>query len=407
MKHVLVLTGRFLPQMSANGVCINNIIQRLPKSEFQVTCICYDDTETMQDDTIKIIRVSRVYRTEKKNSPLVNALKKAAITGEKICKIPFLISWPWSDPFYTRRVYRIAKELYSLTPFDYVIAVHMPISSLIVADKLKKKFPRIKYIPYFLDSLSGGRPISLFSEEWNRKKKLDWEKRLLPNADKIVVMESSCAHHEQYSSSTSYYNKFVYLDIPLLCKPEKKEYKNPFSENDKIIVTFSGAAVQPLRNMIFFSELAKTIHAMDPKIVFYIIGQSNCEKLYDPDYIRYLGPIAHENLLPYLDHSDILLNFGVRVPSAISGKIFEYMAFGKPIISTFSIENEACIPYLLKYPISLLVEENMDKLEKSAEEMLSFMHTAAGRRVEFAQIKDTFRNNLPETFIEEIFEKDY
>lgn len=412
MKHVLVLTGRFLPNMSANGVCINNILQRLPKNEYQVTCICYDDTETLQDDKIKVIRVSRgplysfLYRYEKNNTPLINTLRKAITFVDKICKIPFLILWPWSDPIYTRRVYRIAENLYKQAPFDYVIAVHMPISSLIVADKLKKKFPQIKYIPVFLDSLSGGRPISMFSEGWNREKKLRWEHLLLPNADKIIVMESSRAHHEQYSSSTTYYNKFVYMDIPLLCEPPKDKYDNPFQEKNEIKVIFSGAAVQPMRNIKFFSELAKAIHTKEPRIVFYIIGQSNCVNLFDPEYIRYIGPVAHENLLSYLYYSDILLNFGVRVPSAISGKIFEYMAFGKPIVSTFSIENEACIPYLQKYPISLIIKEDMDNLEQASEDMLSFIHTSLGRRVEFNQIKVSFRNNIPDTFIEEIFEKD-
>lgn len=397
--------------MSANGVCINNIIQKLPVNDYNVTCLCYDDYETTSDDLVRIIRISRgpfksfLYRNETNNNRVIKVLCKIVSFLEKAINILFIASWPWNDPIYTGKVFKRTKQLHKETAFDYIIAVHTPISSLIVAHRMKKKYPNIKYIPYFLDSLSGGRPYSLISKKCNLIKKLQWEKHLLSNADKIIVMESSRKHHEQYSCETSYYNKFIYLDVPLLNIHEEIKYDNPFPDDDEIRVLYSGVAIQPMRNMSFVANLAKKVHEIDSRIVFYVIGQCNCENLFDPTYIRYLKSIPHEQLLPYLEYSDVLINFGVRVPSAISGKIFEYMSFGKPIISTFSIPNEACITYLYRYPLSLLLEENKDNIDKTAHDTVDFIIRNLGKKVNLFDIKKTFKNNLPETFIEEVFEK--
>lgn len=410
-KNILFLTGRYLPNMSANGVCINNIIRTLPPDDYKVSCICYDDGEKTAGDNVRIIRVSRgllkslMYKTEKKSGKLNAVFGKAIALANKIKDIPFLLSWPWNDPIFTNRVFRKAEKLHKKNPFDYVVAVHMPLSSLIAANKLKKKYPEVRFIPYFLDSLSAGRPISYMSEEWNRKKKLNWERKLLPAADKIVVMEASRAHHEKYSAQAEYYDKFVYLDVPLLCVQNNTDAPNPFGEEQKIQVTFGGAALHPMRNMQFFIKLADKIHSIDDRIVFNIIGQCNCQDRFDPEIIRYHQPLPHDQLIPYLAHSDVLLNFGVRVPAAISGKIFEYMSFGKPIISTYGIQDEACIPYLKKYPRALLIEENEDVPDQTAQEAAEFIRCSIGCQADTETIKTTYRNNLAETFIQEIFDE--
>jgi glycosyltransferase involved in cell wall biosynthesis len=217
-------------------------------------------------------------------------------------------------------------------------------------------------------------------------------------------MEASRKHHEMYSSQMSYYNKFLYLDIPLLCGHEETFLKNPFPANDEIRVVYTGVALQPMRNISYFVELAKKVNAIDPRIVFYVIGQSNCANMFNHKCIRYLDSMPHEQLLPYLESADVLINLGVRVPSAISGKIFEYMSFGKPIISTYSIPNEACITYLNRYPMSLLIEESDSGIEQAAKEMVDFISSNLGNRIGFNDIKSIYRNNLPETFIEEVFE---
>lgn len=406
MKEVLILTGRYLPKLSPNGICINNIISRLPADQYRVTCICYDDGQRQTIENADIIRVSRgfiktqLYRHEGENNLYTKILKIA----DKIKMSLFFFQWPWTDPIFTGRVYKIAKKLYSKRKFDFVIAVHMPLSSLIVGKALKKKYASIRFVPYFLDSLSGGNPLACFSDKWNLKKKLKWERKILPYADKIVVMESHRRHHERYSADMPYYRKFVYLDIPLLQKVEKNATKNPYDPS-KINILFCGTATLGIRNMQYFSLLAKQLE--NTEVQFSIIGVCDCIELLQLSNISYYPLMSHEELLPFLSHADLFINFGVKTPSAISGKIFEYMSYGKPIVSTYSIDEEACLPYLKKYPKALLIDEREPDIRQQAENLLSFARNRA-ISIDFDEVSKLFSKNTSDAFIKQIFnEREY
>ena len=408
-KRVLFILGRYYPKASPNSICTQNIIELLPKDKYDIEIICYDDGLEYSGDysVTKISRgllMSAIYRREGDNNLLIKFLKET----QKIKDALFIPVWPWTDPVFTNKVYKTALELHQKTPFDYVVSIHMPLSSVIVGNRLKKKYPSIKHVPYFLDSLSGGIPLSLFSKEWNIKKKLKWEKRILTNADKIVVMESSREHHLKYSSQLSYYSKFVFLDIPLLKKQIGAPLDNPYLEKygKCINVTFCGSAIQPMRNISFFNTLAKHIAQIDDNIRFHFIGICNCVETISSKNIIYHGEMQHEKLIPYISNADVLLNFGVKTPSAISGKIFEYMSYLKPIISTFSIDNEACIPYLEKYPCALMIDERNENYQIQASKVVRFINNATGYTINKELITKTYINNMPETFITCVFGTD-
>lgn len=403
--NVLVLTGRYLPKMSANSVCIDNVIRCMPETVESVTCVCYDDGFSYTDQRVDIIRISRgivksiLYQLEDNRSFIGRIIKKILLAlnnAELLLRIPF---WPWLDPIFTAREFNVAKKIVEKKKIDIVIAVHMPLSSIIVGAKLKKIYPKLRFYPYFLDSLSGGIPFALMPAKWNLKKKLKWEKSLLPYADKIIVMNSSRLHHEKYSKKFEYYNRFVYLDIPLLKHPEMVNVRNPF-DVDYMNVVFCGTANMPLRNMEYFSEISKKLEKT--KIRFTIIGQCNCVELFDADNVHYIPAMSHNQLRPYLQYADAFINFGVRTPAAISGKIFEYMSYGKPIISTYSIDDEACIPYLRKYPASLLIDERNSDIDRAADMLLRFVCDWKGRMVGYNEVCALFQDNRPETFVEKI-----
>ncbi len=406
-KRVLVLLGRYFPKASANSICTQNILDLLPKEKYDIEIICYKDGLNTNTG-YKVSKISRGlihnldYKFESKSDRISGVLRKCCTLLIKAKLLPFLFVWPWADPIFTYKVYRKAEELNAICAFDYVLSIHMPISSLIVGNKLKKKHNSIKYIPVFWDSLSGGVPISLFSKEWNLNKKLKWERKLLKNADKIVVMESSRLHHLKYSKMFDYYTKFIYLDIPLLVCHNTRDYISPFNK-EKINVVFCGTANFPMRNIEYFGILAKNIENIDNRIMFYVIGKCNCTNYFTSTNITYLQEIPHDKLPPYIACSDVLLNFGVKTPSAISGKIFEYMAYAKPIISTYSIAEEACIPYLKKYPVSLLIDENDVNYESQARKIVDFINYSVNKKIDIVEIRNIFKNNMPETFDNAIF----
>lgn len=402
--NILFITGRYGKKAAANGICTKNVIDELVKSN-KVFCMCYDDFSDETYEKVNIIKIRRgilqslIYKSEE-NRKITGFIDKLV----KIRNLFFIPVWPLTDPIYTLKAYIKAKKLCKTENIDMVIGVHMPLSSLIVASKLKKKNKKIKYIAYFLDSLSGGKPLSIMSLEWNTKKKLKWERKLLENADKIIFMEASRKHQEKYNSKTDFYKRVVYLDIPLL-KRSKKLEKNYF-KNDKINVSFCGTANYPLRNLPYLLNVIEKIK--DKNIIFHFFGNSNYDGLVNSklDNVKYYSSVSHEQVEQILASSDILLNLGTKVISTISGKIFEYMSYGKPIISTFSIKDESCIPYLIKYKNSNLIDENNDNIEEEAYKLEKFIKENVGKNVEFEKLEKLFYNNTPTAFADEILKKE-
>ena len=115
--------------------------------------------------------------------------------------------------------------------------------------------------------------------------------------------------------------------------------------------------------------------------------------------LRCLPYMSHEELLEYQKNSDILVNFGVSNTNAVSGKIFDYMSTGKPIISTISIDNEACIPYLKKYPKALIFDER-ESSRKRVQQLKVFIKAMNTMQVNMHEISESFRENTPIAYVD-------
>ena len=73
-----------------------------------------------------------------------------------------------------------------------------------------------------------------------------------------------------------------------------------------------------------------------------------------------------------MEEAEVLINFGNYNLNMIPSKIFEYFSFGKKIIHFYKDDNDTCIPYLKKYPYSLLIDER-DTFEYNLKKLLGFL----------------------------------
>lgn len=403
--------GKYYPNPSANSVCVKNIIDSIDKKEYCITIVCYDDFAYYDCNNIKIKKIKRnffqniFYKTERKKnifSKLINVISKFIL---KYSQLLFLCSWPFTDPLYAKKVLRIVKKMHKREKFDYIVAVHKPISSLYVGSKMKKIDSSIKYIAYFLDSLSGGRPLSIKSDTWNLNKGLKLENKLLNNADKILFMDSTRKHHEKYNIDNIPYDKVCYVDIPYFISHKPIIANN--SKNDKKMILFCGTANYPLRNIAFFLKVINEIS--DNTYVFYFIGDTNYNLLIKNNLqnVVYLPNMSRDDLEVYLQNADFYLNLGVKVSSTISGKIFEYISYGKPIITTYSIDEEASISYLKRYPLSFFIDERDIDYKQQARKLLEFLNNNIDKRVDLMSASNIFYKNKPEYFVSKVFDFKY
>lgn len=302
-------------------------------------------------------------------------------------------------PIVTLREIRVAEEMYQKEKYDTLVAVHVPLSSLITGFVMKKKHPEIKYIAYFLDSLSGGLAPRFMKKETFERKAITWEKYLLKNADNVVFMEASREYHEKIYKGKDELLPISYLDLPML---KEISYMNGEKNGEKNGETFVyvGSLSPAVRSPEFFLRVFSSVNYKDWRLFF--IGDNNCSVLNEyaekDNRITVLGRCTYEEAMKYEEQATVLINLGNKNPNLTPSKVFEYMALGKRIVSTYPINNESSIHYLKRYPAALLLDERGD-VQEAADKLISFLEESH-ERITYDKLKIEFYANTPEAFVE-------
>lgn len=400
---------------SANGVCTKAVMRLLAKDN-EVICITnreYGYLKEFEEDFIKYFTIVprlvckiESYMCHTKISPKNRVLCRFIMQILNKAKLAFSIfSWPLISPLYTSRIYRKAHEICKEKNIDVIVPVYTQIDTLIAATLIKKIYPNIEYIPYFLDSFSGGYGPRYFTEKQIRNRGLKWEKKLLSNADYIIFMESSRKHHERYSKNMPYYHKIRFFDLPLLFTYDNVP-ENQLLDNSTYNIVYVGSLPSGIRSPEYILKVFSLIK--NEKFNLYFIGDENCQILKNAasmdKRIHIFGKCSHKKALQFEQQADILLNLGNSNPNMTPSKIFEYMSFGKPIISTMNIDNESSSQYLKYYPICLVLDERTCSYENAALQIEEFIFNNKEKKINFNEIQNRFYKNSPECVVDFLME---
>lgn len=412
MKNVLFIVTEI---NSANGICSKAVMNELSSAGYNVFCIINKEKELPSDNYTEnniqyyTVKPRLVYRLENKLNAMEKGIKKKSLACFTfvINKIKLFFSipfWPLISPLYTYRIYKKARLVCKNEDIDIIVPVYTKMDALIAAKRIKKENPKIKYFPYFLDSLSGGYGPRMFSKEWIVKRGLKWEKRLLKTADKIILMKSSEEHHKKYSANQEYYKKMVFLDLPLFIT-DKREEQTKSSNSDIKELLFIGTIPVQVRSPQKFFEVFRLISGDDYHLT--IVGTNNCPELIEDavkkDNRISIHPfVSHEKAKELMASADFLVNFGNNDISMTPSKIFEYMSTGKPIISTAPIENEPSCAYLSKYPMACVLKEYAGNEVDLAEQLQAFLACEENTQVSITDFSQDFYLNTPKAFLEVI-----
>ena len=412
---ILFILGMYYPRYSANGLCCKNIVDECVANGWKVSCVvnAFNGNETPYElDGAKIYPISPrlSYRLQEKAQlrlqlypKKASALKTVANVINKAKLLLFSWSWPYVAPLYTRRFYKKARSLYFKEHFDVVIGVYTPIDSLYAAYKLKNKFHEIKFIPYYLDALAGGWGPIVWSKRRREKRLRKWEQKIARKADAIISMQSSMEYHKNYPILDNNTSCRYFLDVPMMLSDVRCISKK--SDSSKIAL-FAGSISYPRRNPIpllkIFSLVCKKV---DLKLFF--VGDCSNVEIFQP-YIEesngricLLGQKTHEEVLQLEKESDFLINIGNNNPYTIPSKIFEYMRFGKPISSTYSIDEEPSLVYLKKYGYTCFIDERTD-IKTSAEHLINFIKSNENINIPEGFCQKTFYDSTPKAFVDTI-----
>lgn len=414
MKNVLFIVTEI---QSANGICCMNIMRFIQSKGINVYCISnkeYGQAQHYMIDNINVFTVKprltySINSFLKQKSTKLFFHKVLHLFGMIINKIELLFSiptWPLISRRWTKRIYKKAETACKQYNIDTIIAVYTQIDALIAAHQIKYKNPNIKYVAYFLDSLSGGYGPKYFSQHWIIKRGIKWEQRVLTLADNIIMMESAKSHYLKNCKQEKYFKKINFLDIPLFSP--KSSYTQPSehrTNKDIINITYIGSIHKPIRDPQYFLQLFTKL--TNSRLRLNIVGPNNC-----PDILNHYASIdkrisihsyvPHHEAQELINTADFLLNIGNNNPCMTPSKIFEYISYGKPIISTAPIMDEPCIRYLTSYPLSLIIYELKYSIEHNAQLLEQFIKNNYNNHCDSNYLINTYKLNTPQAFFDAI-----
>lgn len=411
-KKILFIIQSYPSEGSANVLCDDNVMQALlSKGKYEIHCLSYLYDGQVAEEIVNGVHVHRwerglwwhiyTWARHHENNKIAPTIQKANRVFMRIKQLVTIPIFPFYEPLVAMKYENQAIRLMEMYKFDLIIAEHNGLDTLSAGLKIKRSYKKVLYVPVFWDSLSGGFAPKYLPQKYvdYRKKKL--ESKVLTYADKVIMMMSHKQHIDKLWKKSSLYKKIEFLDIPYL------KIQNTINCGTKILnpryynIVFAGN--MGMRNPEFFFNLVDKCKRKDICICFFT-AKSFHKRILDlakkmDIRVSVNDYLPHNELVSVLQEADLLLNFGVSNPNAVSGKVFEYIGFGKPIISTYFIDDEAVIPILSRYSNALLLDERVS-LDSQIEKFEQFIRESKNKKIDSAEILKTYRNNLPETYAE-------
>ena len=418
MGEKILFIGDYFGEFALpNGICVHQVAKELQKRGCDVSVLAINDGYQKPEEVYDGLRVVRVradattrltawYRQHP--GKLESIWFKFGIFLKDVRTFFSLWLWPFNAPINLWLTYHAAKKMIETDHIDTVVCTYTPFNAVLVGHILKRKKPSLKYIVYFLDSLSGGIFPKLTSQEWVAKQGKKWERMLLKNADGIYIMKAHQKHHQEHSCDEPYYSRIRVLDIPLLKMENIKQQADiGCLPKDKINLVYLGSLKKNLKNPEPFLKAFLAANLQNVAISF--IGDANdCEDLLcqaqkaAPKQIHIIKSVPHSEVEKILAQADALLNIGSANTCQIPCKIFEYMSTGKPIITTYKTPNEPSLPYLREYAGALLLDESVSSVE-NAQKLKEFT-SSLPKQIETDALKEKYYLCTPSAFCDALQE---
>ena len=384
---ILFLTDNWFPNMTTNAICVKNIAEELIAKGHEIYVCAYgDDNQTKERYGIQfsyiIPSLARRFLNDAQYKYKKGVKSKLwAIIGKTLNRLRRFILLPW----YPIVSFSVAKrwlqkmnDLIVSEGIETVVSVVCPDDSFYAGFLIKSKHQNIKWIVYNIDA--GSNVLKGSSFEWLKhllqRKAVKWENNVLKQADKIIVMEG---HSDYYKNILNEVNKqkLNIADVPLLSKTpnlEQHTIENTEKSVQKIVYTgnMNGVYYDPKPLCELFIEYSSIRSAE-----LHLYGPSNhseyLRRIMDKhENIVWHGMIPHDEVVRVQSEADVLIYYKCEPLDSVSGKLFEYLLWSKPIIYLGHL-NDINSNQLSKYKhgLSLNINESVVSNAKSMDCFLS------------------------------------
>lgn len=235
-------------------------------------------------------------------------------------------------PFATRRARRIVQE----HGIDTVLVTAPPFSAFLIGNTLKREFPSLRLISDFRDEwLRFFLSTFEFQESGHIRRRAEAiERATIEASDVVVTVTPSLVEELRQRYSDHPAGKFQC--IPNGYDPAAfADFRPRKHPGDKVLVTYVGTVYKTTSPRCYFEALDALPEALRSRIETRFIGRVAEEEkqlLESRRDVQLLGYVPQTEALRHMEETDYLL-LVMRDPTGVTGKIYEYLATGKPVLA--------------------------------------------------------------------------
>jgi len=286
-------------------------------------------------------------RMKGKGKPAVNGQPKSTggfswkslITGavQKImCPEPEIL---WV-PFALRK----ARQIIRRHKIDTVLVTVPPFSALVAATTLKQEFPSLTLVSDFRDEWLSFylKDFEFQNNDYTRRRAETIEREVVEASDLVVAVNGSSRDEIRRRYPDQAERKFVVL--PNGYDPEAfTDFVPRRNESPRMVVTHVGTVYKPASPRFYLDAVDGLPENVRRHIETRFVGRvSESESALMENRLSQVtafGFMPQEAALKYMEDTDYLL-LTMTNDISVPGKLFEYMATGKPILTITAAGNE-------------------------------------------------------------------
>lgn len=414
MKNVLFLTDAWEPFPTANVACLQNVLSSMDQKKFAFHINAFgitpQDTHITKDGvSLTIIKTSLArnlfyqadYERNAQKSKLKRRIARIISNARRLFYLPI---YPKTWSFFEQKWYTAALEEIKEQNIEAIVSVVAPMEALWVGEKIKKAFPDLEWIIYLIDGgsdLNEGESYSFIKKhlQYMAMKKMRAAYQL---ADDVIIMQCHEKHYKQpFFDEVAY--KLHILDVPLLSlKKKKAKSGSGLCQDNKPVENWVYAGsldthyYDPQNLCDFFHEYCKT-----KKAVLHFYGRGSGTEVLESIIKQRRGEVVYHGLLKptqlpeVYQNADVLVNYLSAPMSSVSGKFFEYVTYGKPVVYFSPLVKDVNTSYVERYPLGVCLLPN-ETLDQKVEKVTTTVKKAKEESVDSKTIVREFWNSTPQ-----------
>ena len=402
---ILFAVGDFDKQLHATNKIVYNIAESLAVKGHN--CIfsgisLFDNACTEQKNNLKLVRFNSFHPCDRAFLALENFVHTSGLSREEAKK-----KFYFAHPFHTAALlyrYNISKKpLYNVKSYvqqvkkltekekpDALVVSYMPFAH---AHALVTECSwDIPVIAYQLDPWGLHRS---FSSEAESLARIAEETALFEKCSKIITTPVLYRQYSQHPDYEKYLDKMITLNFPNVKPlPEFAASDCVFDfDHDTVNLLFSGIIHDEYRSPQFMLEMLKTLRENGfEKFRVYFLGTNESETLKkftaENDWVIHHGNVPLEQAFATMQSADVLINIGNTFDNQVPSKIFDYFAFGKPVLNIEKIKDCPAKEYFDRYPLTYTANELADN--KNTDELAGFIAASKDNRMIYSQVETLF-----------------